>query len=370
MAPSRIYLVGTTGHPNYGDELIGASWLRYLARTSPDAEVWLDSPSPGGSELLLGHLHPNVRFVDTVFQLAWAAPSEEPWVVADFVGNATRHPGVVPRRAAGVDLLHGVDVFHILGGGYLNAIWPRHVGILAAGDVLAREFQARSALTGAGLTPSAASGALLSRLTTSYSVLDVRDDNSAKLLGERATSSGDDSFLDLGQHLYDKRDSRPVMMTLQADLADIGISAVAEAALECLQSWGVSGEDVGYVEAMPGSDRHVFNLLDPLLPGMRFYPFTEVWREGLPARAGQRWLTTRLHMHLLAAAVGAEGAVIPVEADAYDATHGALITGGSGWTAVRPGEPTPLPGSDVGFGPRAAERRGDKRAVAAAIYRQ
>src|SRR4028118_988814 len=101
MAPSRIYLVGTTGHPNYGDELIGASWLRYLARTCPDAAVWLETPPPGGSELLLGHLHPNVRFVDTVFQLAWASPSEEPWVVADFVANATRNPGVVPRRAAG-----------------------------------------------------------------------------------------------------------------------------------------------------------------------------------------------------------------------------------------------------------------------------
>jgi hypothetical protein len=75
-------------------------------------------------------------------------------------------------------------------------------------------------------------------------------------------------------------------------------------------------------------------------------------------------------MHLLAAAVGAEGAVISVEPGAYDATHGALIAGGSGWTPVNPGEPVPLPGSDVGFGPRAAERRGDKRAVAAAIYRQ
>ena len=30
-----VYLIGTSGHPNYGDELIAAGWLRFLARTAP-----------------------------------------------------------------------------------------------------------------------------------------------------------------------------------------------------------------------------------------------------------------------------------------------------------------------------------------------
>ncbi|WP_410631146.1 hypothetical protein [Amycolatopsis sp. cmx-4-83] len=41
------YLVGPSGHPNFGDELIAATWLRYLAGTEPDADVWLDTHSPG-----------------------------------------------------------------------------------------------------------------------------------------------------------------------------------------------------------------------------------------------------------------------------------------------------------------------------------
>ena len=65
--PPVIYLIGTAGHPNYGDELITASWLRELARTFPDAEVWLDSPRPGQASVLFDGIHPGLRCVDTLF---------------------------------------------------------------------------------------------------------------------------------------------------------------------------------------------------------------------------------------------------------------------------------------------------------------
>ncbi|NEA29975.1 polysaccharide pyruvyl transferase family protein [Actinomadura bangladeshensis] len=60
-----FYLVGTTGFPNYGDELIAAMWLRHLAETAPDVEVWLDCPSPGPAQVLLGDIHLKSRFTDT-----------------------------------------------------------------------------------------------------------------------------------------------------------------------------------------------------------------------------------------------------------------------------------------------------------------
>ena len=97
------YLVGTSGHPNYGDELIAATWLRYLARIAPDCEVWLDCPNPGPAEVLLGDLHPHVRFVDTLWRLCWAAPSNEPWEVNGFVQRAVHEP--VELSAHGVERL-------------------------------------------------------------------------------------------------------------------------------------------------------------------------------------------------------------------------------------------------------------------------
>ena len=69
------------------------------------------------------------------------------------------------HRAAGIELLQTADVVHVIGGGYLASIWPRHIGVLAAGQVLAAEHGKHVAMTGVGLLPSAASKELLDQLT-------------------------------------------------------------------------------------------------------------------------------------------------------------------------------------------------------------
>ena len=125
-----LYLVATTGHPNYGDELVCSRWLRHLARTAPDADVWVDCHSPGLSQLLLGDLHPRVRFVDTLWRMCWAAP-DDPAAAAEFVAGAVRRAGTVAAMDAGRPLLLRADVLHVVGGGYLNTVWPRHYGLLA-----------------------------------------------------------------------------------------------------------------------------------------------------------------------------------------------------------------------------------------------
>jgi hypothetical protein len=370
MPARRIYLVASTGFPNYGDELIGAQWLRYLARTEPDAEVWLDSPSPGNSQLLLGDLHPNVRFVDTLFRLAWAAPTEEPDAVAEFAGHAVKNPGLVPRFALGVELLQGADVFHLLGGGYVNGVWPRHLLLLAAGSELASSFGVRAAMTGAGLAPAAAAPDLMGRLVDAYAIADVRDGASGEIAADgRVTVTGDDALLEHGDHLYDGRESRSVMVCAQSDHVDAGVEAVAQTVLGTLEKWGVDASQVGFVETMPGEDRRVFELIEPALSGIRFYPFVEVWRDGLPARRGQRWITTRYHVHLLAAAAHAWGVAVPVKPGYNDVEHESLVAAGSQWTIVAPGDvATEVHGESGLRTARVEEMAAAKQAVADAVY--
>jgi len=369
MAGRRIYLVSSAGYPNYGDELVTAQWLRYLAKREPDAEVWLDSPNPGGASLLLADQHPDVRFTDTVFRIAWAAPSEDVDEVAQFAAEAVRRPGVVPHRAMGVDLLHTVDVFHVLGGGYVNTIWPRHIAVLAAGGALAEDRGISAAASGLGLTPWAQSAELLDRLTAGFSLFDVCDAASKALLsGGNASETGDDTLLDIDNHLFDQRDSRSLMLSFQSDLVDEGVEALAESALQTVKAWNVDSGKIGYVEGIPGQDRVVFELLEPSLPDMRFYPFTEVWRDGLPARRGQRWLTTRFHHHLVAAAAGAWGVAFPVKPGYSDVKHESLISRGSRWAVAKPGEPAGQTHGEAGFGPALAPLVSAKQAVAERIY--
>ena len=370
MAGRRIYLVGSSGYPHYGDEAVAAAWLRHLASTEPDAEVFLDCPNPGGAQLFLADLHPNVRFVDTLFRISWAAPSEEVEEVAEFAAQATRQPGFgYAHRAAGIELLHTADVFHVIGGGYVNAIWPRHITFLAAGQVLAAEHGKHVAMTGQALLPNAASGEMLDRLTAGYAVVDVRDDRSRALLSaESATATGDDALLGHGDHLYDQRETVSTMMCFQSDLVDGTFEALAKSAIETAKAWGVRPDKVGYIEAIPGQDRVIFEMIEAELPGMRFYPFTEVWREGLPARRGQRWITTRESLHLAAAAAGAWGVAFPVKPGYDDVSHQDLVDKGSRWAIGTPGEVAPETHGEAGFGSALGGLVEGKNAVAQRVY--
>jgi hypothetical protein len=372
MSGRRIYLVGSSGYPQYGDERIAASWLRRLAVTEPDAEVFLDCPNPGGAQLFLGGLHPNLRFVDTLFKISLAAPSEAPEEVADFTARATRQPGFgFAHRAAGVEILQSVDVFHVIGGSYVNTIWPRHLGVLAAGGVLAAEHGVRSAVTGLGLLPSVAPGDLLTRLTAGYEVVDVRDAASRDLFSSgtaAVTATGDDSLLDISEDRYDRRESPSTMMCFQSDLVEGSLEDLATSAVETAKAWGLRGDKIGYVEAIPGQDRVVFEMIEADLPGMRFYPFTEVWREGLPARRGQRWLTTRDSLHVAAAAVGAWGVAFPIKKGYDDVAHSDLVDRGSRWAIAAPGETAPTAHGEAGFGTKADALTEAKQDVAQRVY--
>ena len=375
MAGRRIYLVGSSGYPYYGDEAVAAAWLRHLAATEPDAEVYLDCPNPGGAQLFLGHLHPNVRFVDTLFRISWAAPSEDVQEVVEFAKQATRQPGFgYAHRAAGVELLHTADVFHVIGGGYVNNIWPRHMTFLAAGQVLAGDHGKHVAMTGTGLLPSAAGSEMLTELTNGFAVLDVRDAKSRELLSnEAATDTGDDALLAVTEEeTFDRRESVSTMMCMQSDLVEGGVEsgfeAVARSAVETVKAWGVRPEKIGYIEAIPGQDRVVFEMIESELPGMRFYPFTEVWREGLPARRGQRWITTRESLHLAAAAVGSGGVAFPVKPGYDDVAHEDLVAKGSRWAIGKIGEGAPETHGDAGFGTALDGLVEAKKAVAQRVY--
>jgi hypothetical protein len=370
MAGRRIYLVGSSGYPYYGDEAIAAAWLRHLAATEPDAEVYLDCPNPGGAQLFLGDLHPNVRFVDTLFRTSWAAPSEESEEVVEFTARAVNQPGFgYAHRAAGIELLHSADVIHLIGGGYLASLWPRHIGVLGAANALATEHGKHVALTGASLLPDTSSGELLDRITTGYAVVDVRDARSRGLLsGDSVTDTGDDSLLGIeGGDVYDERESVSTMMSFQSDLVD-DVDALARSAVETAKAWGLRPEKIGYVEAIPGQDRVVFEKIESELPGMRFYPFTEVWREGLPARRGQRWITTRESLHLAAAATGAWGVAFPAKPGYDDVVHQDLVEKGSRWVIGTPGEAAPESHGEAGFGSALSGLVEGKRSVAQRVY--
>jgi polysaccharide pyruvyl transferase WcaK-like protein len=372
---ASIYLVALTGLPNYGDELVGATWLRHLAAEYPDADVWLDCHSPGPAQLLLGDLHPRVRFVDTLWRLHDIAPGgEDPWQVSHWVERAVNDPGQAPRWVAGIELLRSVDVIHVVGGGYLNSVWPRQIALAAGAAAAAGHSDAKLAMTGHGLLPTmAGADNLVHAILDRFDVVDVRDEPSGEYLtglGTEVSVSCDDVFLDIEHAVANYSEEHPrYMLCVQSDLMDSTPSELAERVLGLLRAWGIDDEPIGVVEGIPRVDREIFELIEHSLPQARFYPFWDTWRDGMPVHADQVWISTRFHLHLVAAAAGASGVALSVRADYYDIKHTGLISRGSHWVLDDGAGKIPMPDGG-GYSAAALDELAQrKRHVADRIYR-
>lgn len=339
-ASDVLYLVGTSGHPNFGDEFIAASWLRFLARARPGAEVWLDCPNPGLASHLFDGLHPGLRTTDTLWRLAVETAGMAPAAADAHVDRVVTQLGS-PRYDLGLLGARRAGSVHFLGGGYLNSIWPHHARLLRAALRLREVSGARLVATGLGLAPAADTEGLRAALGV-FDHATVRDAPSAQL--SRAERAPDDAFLGLpGLAGYpgvpaERTADGDVWVCLQSDMSEPGALEDAVAAVRAaLAGPALAGRTVRYLEAIPGADRAAFDRLADLVPEENFVPFTQLWQEGFPARPGQTWLTSRFHFHLLAAACGAEGTALEVNTDYYRVKHQSLLETGTGWSITPTG---------------------------------
>ncbi|AVZ38371.1 MULTISPECIES: polysaccharide pyruvyl transferase family protein [unclassified Dietzia] len=368
-----VYLVAPAGHPNHGDEQLLAGWLRYLRHRLPGTPVVVDCHTPGQAAVLHHGEHPDVLFTDTLWRLAGEAVDEAvDEAVEEAVGFCRRaigDLGVRPALASGIGLLRSASVVHLIGGGYVNDLWPHHLGVVAGAGEAGRRAGARVVATGQGFVPCDDAERLAGALRD-YHLVTVRDAASCELLessGVPVRHVADDGWLALsvaggveaGDHpVYssDPDTSRDLVLCAQSDLVEPEV--LADAVGRVLAEWAVPGERITVVESIPGGDRVVWDMVcaraeaasgaggdddevGRALAGLRltrarFVPFQELWSTGLPARPGQVWLTSRFHPHLFAAARGASGVALRTGSAFYDVKHGSLQAAGSPWEAVAP----------------------------------
>jgi hypothetical protein len=111
-------------------------------------------------------------------------------------------------------------VIHLLGGGYINRIWPRQIGLPAGAAAVGRTSGARCAATGLGLFPEPAGASQLVQATSAeFAITEVRDRRSAELSGIEL--GVDDAFLAQPAIRRNEENPRDVMLCLQSDLLDM-----------------------------------------------------------------------------------------------------------------------------------------------------
>lgn len=333
MAHPVIYLIGTSGHPNFGDEFITAAWLKYLAERAPQADVWLDCPQPGSSSTLFAGMHPRLNVTDTL----WRAVSESSHLPADQIGPRVRELVTnlgSPAYDLGLLKLRDARSLHLLGGGYLNGVWPHHFALTEAMLAVKEMTGAKLYATGHGLMPAVTEPADPKAFFRDFDYVSVRDKDSARAYG--VPLGIDDAFLGANAEIArDTPDAEGLFVCIQSDMTDTETFEKTIASVRPIIERAISaGKQVSYVEAIPGIDHAAFARLADLIPGERFIPFAHIWQHGLPLSAQQEWVTTRFHFHLLASAAGARGVALGIRPGYYDVKHRSLIELGSGWEYI------------------------------------
>lgn len=363
-----IYLIAAAGQPNFGDEFITRSWLDWLAENHPGREVWLDCMEPGRAAHLFRDTHPKLRTTNTLWQTSHAGAPD------DIVEAAQRMEGLVtglgsPKTDFGLRDLRRMGSLHLLGGGYMNTLWPKNLGILAAMAAVKEHFGVPVFATGQGLLPyDPESRDLVSRHLHRFDYAESRDAPGAEAFG--ITAGTDDAFLAFANRrpIYAAADAVPARMVLiQGDMFDEEQTDDLERLIATYVGAGDSRTDVGFAEAIPPEDSRFAGI--HVDAGAQMFPFMRMWEDGFPAAEGQEWLTSRFHFHLLAAAAGARGVVVDAQPGYYDVKHDLLRTLGTGWSAQGDiAAPAASPSLDTAF-PEVARRLAQEKArLARGLY--
>lgn len=369
-----IHLVSTAGHPNFGDEFIAASWLRFLAERQPDTDVVLDCPDPGMAAFLLEGLHPRVKFTNLLWRVSWLTMDADPDEGDATVDRVVRDLGS-PLFDYGLLELRRATTVHLVGGGHITSNWLHHGRLVRAARRLAEVADAQFVATGLGLMPAIDPERIRDDLAAADHAT-VRDSASAEMAGVELGVN--DAFLGLssipghGERPDPTGQPGDVWISLQRDLAEPEVFEATVAGVRAMiESGRFEGRTIRYLEAIPGTerDRRAYDLLADLIPEENFMSFVRLWHEGFPGRPLQTWITTRYHFHQLAAAVGADGIAIEIDDDYYRTKHESLAELGTGFAIAPVGfDKLPEPASDPEFRLKAGRLHRAKLDEAEAIY--
>lgn len=324
-----LYLVSMASYPNFGDELIAQRWLAHLARHRPQDEVWLDCRHPGTASALLGGLHPRLRVTDAVFRAVEDSRHGSRRSVEDIVTRLG-----TPLFDAPLLALREAGSLHLLGGGFVNAVWPEN-------DLLVRAMRAAAAVGGA---PLIATGQGLAPFgdeqLQGFDHVSVRDAAGAERLG--LPVGVDDAYLLESLPSTDRSGAPELVLCVQSDAIDDGVlERLLAQVRRVVEGSGIPRERVRYVEALPGGDFAGYDRLRDLVAEDGFVPFTSFWRGEFTPAAHQVWITSRFHHHLVASLHGARGIALSAKPGYYDVKHGSLVEGGSRWAVTDGSGPVP-----------------------------
>lgn len=349
---AKYLLIGAVGGPNFGDEIILSAWIKAIREADNDAEILCDGYNPDNVAQFVGGDVYTLKSDESLWACTYSVvPDQEQKSSSSWrsIHDGFREPSRAWKAINCVDALahYNIDQIHIIGGGYLNALWPANYILLLLARLLAWRSAARIIATGLGLSPVKSediSG--LTGILSTFDYVDVRDTESYELLKmsvpEHLSFSGDDALL----FIHDGPPKYPLqnigvptlVICLQNDLfpGDHIVSDLfSPASMELLKTHGI--HNIVYAAAMSADvagpstelrsvlENHGFSIssLDP----------RQLTESGFPVSDGGLVITSRYHPHFLASLSGYSGVALSTTGY-YDTKHKAVRKMGSNWPVL------------------------------------
>ena len=321
----KVYFVGVPGFPNYGDELIFLTWVKFIREYYPNTEIWIDCPDVGKFCTFMknyGIDFSNIYVTDNIwsycslisFQVKkkmFKKISSINWL--RYIDDISSKINIgACKNFTGLDVVSSADAIHIIGGGYINSIWPGNYGVLIACASIKKKYKMPIYMTGAGLMP--ANVEIFDQFSSTFDYIEGRDIESSYLTN--VEFGLDDAYLAVGlpNTISELKNYPDIMVCIQSDLTDSeSFSRTVAHVEEKLLEYQCKGLTIGYVEAIPFYDRKAYDILSRKIRNITFFDLTYVLNKGLPANKNQKWITSRFHHHLIASSVGAKGTFISLK---------------------------------------------------------
>lgn len=350
---ARYLLVGAVGGPNFGDELILSTWINIIRKRDTSAQIFCDGYNLDNLKLFVKGRADVVNEMESLWRVGWVIrPESKHNIWTDIREKSKKND----NNKLIVDTLNALqekkfDQIHIIGGGYINNIWPDNYMILLLTRLLAWQTGARLIATGLGLVPTGENDLLgLCSLLKTFDFVDVRDEESYNLLkeihSERVTYTGDDVLLLLSEDTYNypiqKIKDKSLVLCLQNDLfeGDMILEKIfVPKTIQVLKKNSIN--KIVIAMAMKDDVSLLSNELKLTLDRLNINIVTvdpgELLRDGFPVSDEGVIFTSRYHPHFLGALSGFKGIAIS-STNYYDIKHKAVHSMGSNWPVLNANE--------------------------------
>lgn len=341
---SKRYLISTAGFPNFGDEQIVRTWLKFYQDECPNDQIILDVPFPARASFLFQGEFENIQFVDTIWNLVYLANAKGLTLKNEPEVSAILHGGD-PRNTVPIREMFESDKIHILGGGYFSTEHDEFSYTYLFFMMLALIKQDKPEIellaTGVGLTPiNDEIVKAIGQYTAAFSYLGVRDQPS--LIVPNTTFEPDDVVMSLhlsAIKLHENSDNPDILLSIQPFKTSALSHEFLRLLIEYLRQPRNRTKKIGILEAMVPEDNWLFfsNALQAypdIQSRVVFFDFWTIWQQGMPVKPGQEWISTRFHYHLIGALLGYKGTAIGSGSPYYAVKHTSLIDLGTSWQYI------------------------------------